>query len=233
MGPHWGCYWYPRPPQPASKSLSPMAPSSLGSCWHCPVPAACTSSCQVGFAPGLELPVEQTGGLQGTQHSRGVPLVTAKPQPGLGSALCPADARWPGARQGSRALQGSRQSCGLGIVWVGFLGFEFPFFLGFFFPFLQMSFIITRAFSDMEKTFLTSNMLRTVSKHLVFTSFPPPNYFALRNSSLPPPPPPSLGQPWWLCQLLSQRWCCLLPPRLAWDGAAGSPHAFGTVEMSL
>lgn len=42
----------------------------------------------------------------------------------------------------------------------------------------------------MEKTFLTSNTLRTVSKHLVFTSFPPPNYFALRNSSLPPPPPP-------------------------------------------
>lgn len=104
VGPHWGCYWYPRPPQPASKSLSPMAPSSLGSCWHCPVPAACTSSCQEGFAPGLELPLEQTGGLQGTQHSRGIPLVTAKPQPGLGSALCPADARWLGARQGSRAL---------------------------------------------------------------------------------------------------------------------------------
>lgn len=111
--------------------------------WH-PHPwgLAGTTLCQLpappaarkGFAPGLELPVEPTRSLQGTRHSRGVPLVTAKPQPGLGSAFCPADARWPGARQGSRALQGSRQSCGLGIVWVGFLGFEFPFGLGFFFP---------------------------------------------------------------------------------------------------
>lgn len=57
-----------------------------------------------------------------------------------------------------------------------------------FFPLLQVSFIITHAFSDMEKTFLTSNtlLLLTMSKHLVFTSFPPPNCFAVRNSFPPP-----------------------------------------------
>lgn len=116
----------------------------------------------------------------------------------------------------------------------------------FFFPLLQVSFIITHAFSDMEKTFLTSNtlLLLTMSKHLVFTSFPPPNCFAVRNS-FPPhhllpllPTPPLAGQASpAVVRASSSPGADAACSRRAWHktprDTGSPPPAFGTVEMSL
>lgn len=166
-----------------------------------------------------------------------VPLVTAKHQPTpwysqarallsapvMCSGFMQAGALWgvggggscllspdpPGATGSALALQ----SFGSGFWWRWvFLVWVF-FGLGFF-SLLQMSFIITHAFSDMEKTFLTSNtlLLLTMSKHLVFTSFPPPNYFAVRNSSRPATSSPSFPRRLWLCK-----------PALAWSVPAPLP----------
>lgn len=136
-----------------------------------------------------------------------------------------------------RALQPFRAAVSLVALWCFGLDFWVLSFLlvrGSFFPLLQMSFIITQVFSDMEKTFLTSNMLRTVSKHLVFTSFPPPNYFALRNSSLPPPPPPPSLAPALVAVPAPLPVLVLpAPAKLGTGWRCRVSHAFGTVEMSL
>lgn len=141
--------------------------------------------------------------------------------------------------------RGNRQRFGLVVTWLGFLVVDFFCLVWGFFTLLQMSFIITHAFSDMEKAFLTSNtlLILTMSKHLVFTSFPPPNYFAVRNSSPPhsATSTPSFPRRLWLGKP-APAWSVpaplplLMPPAPVELGmrppeTPGSP-AFGMVEMS-
>lgn len=192
------------------------------SCLHLPGPGG------ICCRPGAACGTEPAGNTPLKRSVTGDSKAPAR----LGSALCPGDAWWPGARWGSLALQGQQTVFGP----CGHLGWILSFLLVWdsFSPLTKVFHYNSSFFrhgKDIPDQQHTSDSVETSCFH----KFSPPNYFALRNSSVPPPPPPP-------SHTASPGGCASSSPSAdaacshqAWHRMElpSPPHAFGTVKMSL